>query len=358
MLDDNERLAATLEASLAYLKSNAEFLDDLQQSVDAMGILFDLMPQDLDRMFSGHIIPISEAAGELEAAIQLALRGFYRQAFATLRVLLELGIFSVYLDASDQSHEEVKSWLRGGLTPHPKMMLTRLGVIPDFRRFFEKFDVSKELLAQYERLNHFVHVRGARHTSRALNRTNTRAFNSRSFGRLASGCKLVVQYIVALHILKYPIALQKTPIDEKFGLNGPVGTFLRPHQAEELRRFVGPDWASALQAISDSDEYAVDVAQLIRAMPDVSDEEFQRQSLDQDKYFISGEGFKSWEARETREWDKFEESLDPEVAAELREAGMKRLELLRKWATENDVLDAEGALRYRERLYAKQRGTV
>ncbi len=304
-------------------------------------MLFDLIPEDLDRLMSGHAFPISEAAGELEDAIQLAFRGFYRQAFATLRVVLELGLFSVYLDAADQSHLEITPWLAGGLTPHPKMMLARLKVLPNFNDFFSRFAFQHDVLRQYDRLNAFVHVRGARHSARALNETNVRAFSDKALTAVVYHAHRAVRYIAALHVLKYPIALQVTPIDEKFGLNPPVGTFITPYQGQHLRDFLGADWASVLQSTSDADEAATELAKHIQSMPDLTDDDWKEQALAQDKFQISQQGFESWQLTGSPDYSGDDE--------EERHRWAARKATLLAWATANDVLDAAGARRFCER---------
>jgi hypothetical protein len=47
-----------------------------------------------------------------------------------------VGILSVYVDRSDQSHVDIKEWLQGGKTPWLKEMLNALGKIPPFDRYF------------------------------------------------------------------------------------------------------------------------------------------------------------------------------------------------------------------------------
>jgi hypothetical protein len=60
------------------------------------------------------------------------------------------------------------------------------------------------------------------------------------------------------------------PIDEKFGLNPPIGAFITAYQGQRVREFIGPDWASALQAISDGDENVVGIAKQMQALPDLN----------------------------------------------------------------------------------------
>jgi hypothetical protein len=349
LLDSDERIAETLAATHSYLATDARTFASLNESVIVMRILEDLLPQDVQRMFSGHGFPLAEAYSELEAVIQLAARGFYRQAFAMLRVVLELGILSVYIDANDQSHIDVKEWLAGGRTPHPKQMLDALAA-PPFQRYFAAFDVVDDVLKQYERLNGFVHVKGSQHSSRALNRTNVRAFEEKALRAIAYHSRRAVTSIAVLHIIKYPVALQETPMTQKFGLNTLMGGFLEPGQAEFLRDFVGPDRAAVLQAISDDDEWAVGAGEDIRSRPDLTDDDWKAQIFEQDCSMIKGMGFAAWLASGLAH-----EPSDEAGVTEERKAMVADLE---RWARENDVMDAEGARRYREAEAERSRAEI
>ena len=87
----------------------------------------------------------------------------------------------------------------------------------------------------------------------------------------------VVKIVVIIHVLKYPIAFQYTPLDQKFGLNTPAGGFLDPHQSEAIKEFLDEDVAKTLQAISDSDDTTIARAKWVDARSDITAEEMQKQ---------------------------------------------------------------------------------
>ena len=48
----------------------------------------------------------------------------------------------------------------------------------------------------------------------------------------------VVKVVITLHILQYPIGLQKVDLFSKFGFNPPMLGFLEPHQVDGIRQFL------------------------------------------------------------------------------------------------------------------------
>ena len=87
----------------------------------------------------------------------------------------------------------------------------------------------------------------------------------------------VVDIVVIAYVLKYPVALQSTPLYQKFGLDYPVGLCLDTDQSTALRKFLDKDVLKTLQTISDSDVEAVELAQQINDRPDLSPEQLQQQ---------------------------------------------------------------------------------
>jgi hypothetical protein len=105
------------------------------------------------------------------------------------------------------------------------------------------FDETGQL---YEELCNFAHTKGIRFSSRALSASNVNTFNEASIKRWLEFLTRVMQTVAAFHILKYPVAFQHTPIDDKFGLNGPTGGFLLPFQADRLRKLYSAEVVATL----------------------------------------------------------------------------------------------------------------
>jgi len=142
-------------------------------------------------------------------------------------------------------------------------------------------------------------------------------FNETAFRHWVDCFQSVVRLVIIVHLLKYPIGLQNTPLMTKFGMNEPAGGFLNPSQAHRIRKVLTPEQAELLQRISDADPSAVALALHIQEMPDISDEEFEQQVLEFDKGRIQMQGFHAWCKQELETHRSLRDS-NPEVLAEMQ----------------------------------------
>ena len=172
----------------------------------------------------------------------------------------------------------------------------------------------------YRNLNNFAHAKGARFSISMLASrwagANAARFSKKTFKSWINLANEVVKIIMITHLLKYPVGLQETPLEEKFGLDPPMGGFLNPWQADLLREFIGRSDADLLQSIRDSDSNAVEIRQEIRALPNLSEDEWDQHMLRQNQFTIENQGYESWYSmqssfrreRSSEEIEKFEMS--------------------------------------------------
>lgn len=335
MVTSDDQIEELLKASHAFLDNHPDLMEVVDDCFVALSAIEDLIPQDIEKLFSGHFFPIAECVLEAEASFHLAVRGFYRESFVSLRTVLELGVLSVYWDKDDQSHVVIKNWLQSKEdTPYFKRVILR-GILSMRLAgvFLKQIDFTTWVESCYDVLSNYVHVRGMRYANRNMWRSNTPHFSEASLIRWSKLFKKVVQIITITHVLKYPIAFQYTPIDEKFGLNGPVGTFLRPGQYHHLNSFIPDNVRDILQHLSDSDEDATALAKAICDQADITPEQLVQQAIQQDKSMIEmhPKGFVGWLETEKR----YRSHLDTEEAIRFD----ARMNLLEQWARENGVYD-------------------
>ncbi len=278
LINSDENILQVFEKSKEYLKSNNNLSCTIEEILWIFRALEDLLPQTLENMWSGHMFPLVEANSDLENSIQLCKFGFYKSAIIALRNVLELGLLSVYWDIEGKSHVDIQKWFRSiEKTPFKKTIFTKLKTNQNIKTFDDKHKIFDDVKMLFKQMSNFTHTRGHYHSGQDLARSNTNRFNEQALLKWSELMIKVVKPVVALHILKYPIALQHTPIDQKFGLNGLVGTFLQPYDAERIRKFLDKDVLNILQEISDNDSEAISLAQGVNELPDISDEEFNAQ---------------------------------------------------------------------------------
>jgi hypothetical protein len=324
-----------LEDTNDLLRHDPELSAHLDDLIWAFRDTGDLVPQTVDKLGSGHYFPFAEAETELNTAVLLAERGFYRHAMVALRSVLELGLLSAYWDRTDHAEVEIQNWLHSvAPTPRAAEILKGLRTIPAVRAFEQAVDLGGLLREIYNELSDFVHTRGYRFSGQHLNRANVVQFNEAAFRHWTKCLRSVVRLVVIVHLLKYPVGLQHTPLMTKFGLNEPAGGFLNPSQAKRLCKTLEPEHVRVLQRISDADESAVALARQIQEMPDISDEEFDQQVLDFDKSMIQMQGFRAWSEGELRVHGSLRES-DRRGYAEIQQ----RINALREWAEANGLME-------------------
>ena len=133
-----------------------------------------------------------------------------------------------------------------------------------------------------------------KYSSHGAYRGNVIRFNEGRFRKWSLLRRRVAKLVCTVHVLKYPVALQYTPMFDKFGFNPPAGGFLEPGQAEQVSvLFSSEEWA-LLKSMSDSDENAISLAEWVNAHPDIPEEVVTEQSHEMDRDIIRNQGFTSW----------------------------------------------------------------
>ncbi len=213
------------------------------------------------------------------------------------------------------------------------MVFAKLRQDDNIKRFDERHKIFDETAALYGKLCDYAHTRGARFSSRKLSKANFNTFHEPSVKAWADLFFAVTKVVVAFHLLKYPVGLQYTPMEQKFGINGPIGGFLEPHEAERLKSLFEKDAADTLQEISDNDPGAKSLAEWVNAQPDVTEEQLNEQFERQDRQMIAMQGYEHWIENEKRLYADLEKASPAAYAEKLR-----HFESLRKWAEENGFM--------------------
>lgn len=315
----------------AFFESTPEITSVIDNHFVAFRRIMDIVPTTVQNMLSGNLFPYIEAETELNASLYFASRGFYKQAINGLRNVLELGLLNVYWDIDDKSYIDIKDWLRSKEdTPFRKKIKRRLLENANIRKFNEIKSYFDQIDNIYLKLSNFTHTKGARHSSRALNQSNINTFNEKSFRIWVDSLTQVVQLVLIAHILKYPVAYQYTPIDDKFGLNGPAGGFLNPYQVTLVKKIFDESTNTLLQEISDTDPDAIQAAEWVNNMPDITEKEMDEQLIQHDKDYIPHlvGGFPKWLKDHRKMMDMHKKNGETKELRKLE----KHLKIITKWA--------------------------
>ena len=330
IVNSPENFIGVLEITEKYLGKNINFADEINEYIWRFRSLFDLIPHTVEKLFSGHVFPFTEAEYELEGSVAFVEMGYYKHAIATLRNVLELGLLSVYFDVDDRSEVDIKNWLRSAEpTPFRKAVEVKLASHPNVQYFSERYPLFNKLSSLYGKLCDYSHTRGAKFSSHKLSHSNTNQFSETSFHLWFSLMKEVVEILAILHLLKYPIGLQHTPIEDKFGINGPVGSFLSPCKSDNLKKIIDRNALIILQEISDNDHDVKGVLEWIHSFPDITREELVQQFEDHDKLSIEGGGLEQWLKNQKVHYKNIPKDSDEYKE---KQAYIKKM---KQWAKEN-----------------------
>ncbi len=326
-----------LAATYLYLDNHPDLAQDTERFNGIFSILADLIPWLGQNSFSGHDFPMYEASLDIENARHLCFQGFYKPAFIALRNALELGLLSVYWNYDDEAHSRIKSWIAGNVkTPHKNAIIKVVLTVPNIQKYVDKHDLKSEIEDLYSNLDKYAHTRGRKYSSLDHSRANFNQFIDTSFIKWFKLFKRVVKVVSIVHILKYPVALQETPREEKFGINGPIGLFIEPGQSDQLKNIFDENTLSLLQKISSEDENTKYLLEWFNSHPDLTEEQFMQQLYEFDQFLIETNGWNSWSVNEFEMIRRAKEK-DPEFY----ERQMKKMEALEKWAKENDFIEAQ-----------------
>jgi len=288
-INSDEKILQVLKESNDYVQSHEETSSKIKETLSIFNHIEDLIPQTVEKVLSGHMFPVIEAGIELESSVELCKLGFYKHAMIALRNTLEMGILSVYWDIEGKSHTHIQNWLHSLVdTPWKRTVFQKLKTNQNIKNFDDKHNILDYFDDLFKELSNFVHTKGRIHSSMDLGNANFNRFNEKSFLRWMDFTRKVVTFIIIIHVLKYPIALQYTPLDQKFGFNGPIGGFLEPYQSEAIRKFLEKDIVKTLQEISDSDDEATSIAQSINERPDITENEMREQEKELEKTHQKG----------------------------------------------------------------------
>jgi hypothetical protein len=261
-----------------YLNEHADIHEKIDNLVWAYQEMGDVIPQNIPKLFSGHNFAYTESLYEIECSYQLLKLSFYKYAFIALRNALELGLLSVYWDKDDNSEVLIQGWHSSQEdTPFKREIIAGLKTIENINSYCNHFDLFSRIDKVFGQLSNFNHTKGFSFSAHNLNNANFTKFNEKAVVKWTQLLEEVVQILLIVHILKYPVAIQVTPIESKFGINGPFGGFLDVHQSEHIKEVLNPEELKVLQEISDNDEGAKSYVEWVNSHPDISEDDFKEQ---------------------------------------------------------------------------------
>lgn len=291
----------------------------------------ELIPHTSENLWSGHFFPYTESWDELQISLVLCQFGLYKQAMASLRCGLELGLLSVYWNLNDDGHIVIQQWLKSQEnTPRLSQIWKKFEKHHNFQEFQKLYDIRTRLL-NLGFLHDYVHSKGFKFSNHlGLMKSNFQTFESIGFEKWLNTFREVVEVLSILHLIKYPLGTVKFDYDRKFGMDKPSFGGLDTFQIKRIEELLGQAVYSALQQVASLDEDVTNMQEWLDSLPDMTEQDVEDQIVNHDKMRIEHEGLENWLKNEQTMIDMLAEQ-----GLEQSENHKERVAYLIKWAKEN-----------------------
>lgn len=318
-----------------YFKNNTE----LKIRIEELGWIYHttgmIIPHTFDNFWSGHYMPFMDSWNELQISFNLICFGFYKQAFASLRSGLELGLLSVYFNINDEGHNEIKEWLNSKEnTPRKKALWKRLKQNENIKKFNDIHNLE-QVHEDLGYLHDYVHTKGFKYSNQmGMYKGNFQTFEEKLISKWLESYNNIISLISTLHLLKYPISIIRFDYNKKFGVDIPNFGGLEEYNIDKIASILPEKYLEDIEKIADEDSLTQRLLEEIKSFPDLTEEEVEEQIINLEKLSIEhGLGFNNW--YETQE--KVLKMLGSEMFSDKMKI---RIEILKKWAEENNYMDS------------------
>lgn len=340
---DNEKSIETYKDTLKYLEDNLQ----AKEKIKTLGIIYSSIghsiPQTIENFWSGHYFPFSESWDDIQISTTQCFFGLYKQAYSSLRSGLELGLLSVYYNINDDGHKTVTEWYNSvdghdSNTPRAEKIWKILLSNPNIQEFNDKFNLKEDFFS-LGFLHNYVHTKGNKYSnSLDGHKRHSKAFVSSALIDWLTVYEKIAVIIVTLHLLKYPVGLFEFDYYRKFGIDMPsfaqvsfnmsvISTLLEKSKLEEI------------QTIAKKDSQTKNLLTRLNAIPDKTDEQIEDEVIKFEKSFIKHYvgGFKKWEKEQLQFMNDLIAGRQGADNSDFKNHTLNRIEIIRKWATENNI---------------------
>ncbi len=332
-----DRSIEILNKTQDYLENHLEIDNKIYDLSWIYHSLFNIIPTTTDNFWSGHQFPYDESWEEIQISYNLICFGLYKQAMASLRSALELGLLSAYYNINNEGHIIVKKWLSSAETkeadtPYFGDVWKILEKNENIKKFQQSFDIKKRLL-DLGYLHNYIHTKGHVYSNKfGRLKSNWQTFEEDLVIKWLNTFEEIVILVMTLHLLKYPTGLITYDYSLKFGIDIPTFSHLREHEIEKLKQYMPNNYFELLVNISENHTDTKDFLEWIESLPDLSLEDIENQIVGKDKRAIERHGFSDYKRQQLIIYmvEKF---------SDLPITVKERINKLEKWANENNFIE-------------------
>lgn len=240
-------------------------------------------PQHEDALSRIGWFPWVVAENELNVALYQIFLTMYSSAYDSLRRAVEITLVGALFVSGRAAREESQGWVMSERpTPFFAKALERLLKEPRFQALDGEIGWGDKTKRWYWSLADVTHVRGKDHW---INRSVVHkegmpipAFSAGEAERAARAYIEAVQQMCTILAATNPVLLHGLPMDEKFGLDPPIGGFFNTTQTERLWRLLPDETQPFFRGLLETDPDVAAVVRQIEGMPDLTDAEMDEQA--------------------------------------------------------------------------------
>jgi len=283
-----------VDASLEFIKTNYENSVELELAIDYIEYFHsETIKADINQLTKLGYYPSTETEMELDHSIKHALIGSYKSSFTDLRRALELTVTAIYLSSEDVDRQKAVDWIMSVKdTPGFSNVLSKLIKNGRYKDINDQCEWKINLQNLYWLLSDFNHNKGQLKGYRELNNTNFftagTSLPTIKIDTLSLFCDYyikTVKEIVALQSLYNPVILVGVPVEEKFGLEGPMSGYLNDGQAEVINKLIPENYRDYFNHLIGHDEEIKSVIEYFNSLPDLTEDDLNVQAKRQDELF-------------------------------------------------------------------------
>jgi hypothetical protein len=291
------------------ITSSAEYIQQKFANKDKLYLCMEFMDYVYLDSFKGSFkewdkhggFPSIETNHQFDYAVKHAITGSYQAAFSHLRSCLELTLLSIYfsfeehfLDGEDwlnipefdwkKAKQTERKWFDSLVdTPFFSKMLQVVKKDDRFGSFDLAYTWFDVLRSNYYKLSDYTHIKGYKMGSQVMNNVNSH-FNNSSFHNINTDSLNMfletliqtIENIVILITLYNPIVLIELPLEEKFGINEPIG-FIHPGQSNVISQLIPTQYNSFFENLKANDIEILGLIDWVNSFPDLTSEQIKKQ---------------------------------------------------------------------------------
>ena len=290
----SEFMGSVLELSTHYVRDRYKSREQLEASCWFVeNDLMDVPHADLDLLERMWFFPWREAQHDLSVALDQTLMGFHRSSIDHQRRSLELVLIGTWFVSEETSSSDARAWMTArGRTPFFSRTLKRLSKEDLFAELETKTNWVNDIQEFYWSLCDICHVRGTPHgfasvqpSHFSFNGSTVPEYSEEALEKALDSFIATVSYIALLAALSNPVLLFGLPVEQKFGTNPPASGVFEDWQSEHLRTLIPERHRKALVSLADSHDRVQGMKEFFSSLPDLTDEELEKQLKEFDQQF-------------------------------------------------------------------------